>query len=161
MAINDLRDSITITLPGWDDTEGAEDSIYISSGSGDTITLSGLTDSNTIIGGANVTGISVPWTTTSGTSNTFTFDPNWSNQASSKIKLDGPDADIELNGESLVDMLRNIEQRLNILKPNESLEQEWEELRALGEQYRALEQHILAKQATWDKLKAMPPPEID
>jgi len=47
------------------------------------------------------------------------------------------------------------------LKPNEKLESEWEELKALGEQYRALEQHILAKQATWDKLKAMPPPEID
>ena len=51
-------DSITITLPGWDDTEGAEDSIYIGSGS-DTITLSGFTDSNTVIGGASVTGISV------------------------------------------------------------------------------------------------------
>ena len=150
-------DSITITLPGWDDTEGAEDSIYISSGS-DTITLSGLTDSNTVIGGASVTGISVPWTTNS---DTFTFEPNWSNSASSKIKLDGPDADIELNGVSLVDMLRNIEQRLNILKPNEKLESEWEELKALGDQYRALEQHILDKQATWDRLKAMPPPEID
>ena len=156
------RDSITITLPGWDDTEGAEDSIYISGGSSDTITLSRLTDSNTVIGGASVTGISVPWTTTtSGTSDTFTFEPNWSNTTSAKIQLDGPEADIEINGESLVDMLRNIEQRLNILKPNEKLESEWEELRVLGEQYRALEKHILAKQATWDKLKAMPPPEID
>jgi hypothetical protein len=155
-------DSITITLPGWDDTEGAEDSIYISGGSSDTITLSRLTDSNTVIGGASVTGISVPWTTTtSGTSDTFTFEPNWSNTTSAKIQLDGPEADIEINGESLVDMLRNIEQRLNILKPNEKLESEWEELRVLGEQYRALEKHILAKQATWDKLKAMPPPEID
>jgi hypothetical protein len=41
------------------------------------------------------------------------------------------------------------------------LESEWEELKALGEQYRALEQHIQEKMATWDKLKAMPPPEID
>ena len=151
-------DSITITLPGWDDTEGAEDSIYISSGTSDTITLSDLSYS----GGASITGINVPWTTTtSGTSDTFTFDPDWSNHASSKIKLDGADADIEINGESLVDMLRNIEQRLNILKPNEKLESEWEELRALGEQYRALEKHIKEKQATWDRLKAMPPPEID
>ena len=154
-------DSITITLPGWDDTEGAEDSIYIGSGS-DTITLSSLTDSNLVIGGASVTGISVPWTTTtSGTGDSFTFEPNWSNSTSGKIKLDGPDADIEINGESLVDMLRNIEQRLNILKPNGKLESEWEELKALGDQYRALEKHILEKQATWDKLKAMPPPEID
>ena len=154
------RDSITITLPGWDDTEGAEDSIYISSGSSDTITLSGLTDSNTIIGGASVTGISVPWMSTTGDANVGTWS-NWNNHASGKIKLDGPNADIEINGSSLVDMLRNIEQRLNILKPNEKLESEWEELRALGEQYRALEKHIKEKQATWDKLKAMPPPEID
>jgi len=154
------RDSITITLPGWDDTEGAEDSIYISSGSSDTITLSGLTDSNTIIGGASVTGITVPWTVSTSDANVGTWG-NWSNHTSGKIKLDGPEADIELNGESLMTMLKNIEQRLNILRPNESLESEWEELRALGDQYRALEQQIKEKMATWDKLKAMTPPEID
>lgn len=160
------RDSITITLPGWDDTDGAEDGIYISSGSSDTITLSDLSYNNTVIGGASVTGISVPWSdgtsvSTGWTTNGTGFGPNWANQTSAKIQLNGPDADIDINGESLLDMLKNIEQRLNILKPNESLEQEWEELRTLGEQYRALEKHILEKQATWDKLKAMPPPEID
>jgi hypothetical protein len=86
--------------------------------------------------------------------------PNWSNSTSAKLKLDGPEADIEINGESLISMLKAIEQRLNILKPNETLESEWEELRALGEQYRALEKHIMDKQATWDRLKTMPPPEI-
>ena len=59
------------------------------------------------------------------------------------------------------DAIKKIEERLNILHPNTKLEEEWEELRALGEQYRKLEQHIKDKQATWDKLKAMPPPEID
>ena len=107
----------------------------------------------------DVTGISVPWTTTG--SNTITLDHSWNKGTSAKICLDGPDADIKINGESLIDMLRNIEQRLNILQPNPDLESEWEELRALGDQYRALEQHILKKQATWDKLKAMPPLEID
>ena len=58
-------------------------------------------------------------------------------------------------------MLKAIQERVNILTVNTKLESEWEELKALGDQYRALEQHILAKQATWDKLKAMPPPEID
>ena len=151
-------DSITITLPGWDDTEGAEDSIYISSGS-DTITLSDLSYS----GGANVTlgGISVPWDTTSISDNSYTLGHNWSNAASAKIKLDGNDADIEINGESLVGMLKSIQERMNILTVNTKLESEWEELRALGDQYRALEKHILEKQATWDRLNAMPPPEID
>lgn len=144
-------DSITITLPGWDDTEGAEDSIYISSGSSDTITLSSLTDSNTIIGGASVTGISVPWMSTTGDANVGTWG-NWSNHASGKIKLDGPNADIEINGESLVGMLKSIQERMNILTVNPKLESEWEELRALGDQYRALEKHILDKMATWERI---------
>jgi hypothetical protein len=113
--------------------------------------------SNTAVG-----GITVPWTTGTSISNdTYTLNPNWNNQASAKIALDGPDADIEVNGQSLMTMLKNIEQRLNILQPNQSLESEWSELRSLGDQYRALEQHILEKQATWDRVKAMPPPEID
>jgi hypothetical protein len=58
-------------------------------------------------------------------------------------------------------MLHRIEERLNILTPNPKLETEWAELQALGEQYRKLEQHILDKQATWDRLKAMPAPDID
>ena len=153
-------DSITITLPHWDDTEGAEDNIYISSGSGDTITLSGLCDANLTIGGSSN---AYPWTTTAQpyTTGTGIFAGDWSNGLSSKIKLDGDNADIEINGESLVGMLKSIQERVNILTVNLELESEWEELKALGDQYRALEQHILAKQATWDKLKAMPPPEID
>jgi hypothetical protein len=148
-------DSITINLSDYDHAHS--DSIYTMSTTTDTITLSSLTDSNVIVGG----GYSVPWTTTTGISDTFTLGSSWNQPASGKIKLNGPDADIEVNGQSLINMLRNIEQRLNILKPNEELESEWSELRALGEQYRALEKHILEKQATWDKLKAMPPPDLD
>ena len=94
------------------------------------------------------TGISVPWTG----SNNITLDSNWTNRASSKIKLDGPEADIEVNGESMIGMLRNIEQRLNILKPNTELESEWTELRELGDQYRKLEAKIQAKMKTWEAI---------
>ena len=164
MATNDPRDSITITLPTWDDAYEAEDSIYISSGSSsDTITLSSLSDANLIIGGATGSN-TYPWTTTTApwiTSGTgISLDPSWAN-GSSKIKLDGDNADIEINGESLVGMLKAIQERVNILTVNTELESEWEELQALGEQYRALEKHILEKMDTWNKLKAMPPPEID
>jgi len=114
-----------------------------------------VTDSTTVSntsGPYSITsGISIPWTG-SVSSDTYTIDPNWPNSTSAKIQLDGPDADIEINGESLLDMLRNIEQRLNILKPNPELESEWAELRALGEQYRALEKHIQAKMKTWDAI---------
>jgi hypothetical protein len=49
-------------------------------------------------------------------------------------------------------MLRNIEQRLNILRPNPELESEWTELRDLGDQYRKLEAQIQAKMKTWNAI---------
>jgi hypothetical protein len=113
----------------------------------DSITVSSTGGPYTITG---ATGISVPWTGTS--SNTITLDSNWNNHASGKIKLDGPEADIEVNGESLITMLRNIEQRLNLLQPNPELEKEWEELRQLGNQYRTLESNIQAKMKTWEAI---------
>ena len=78
-----------------------------------------------------------------------------------KIKLDGEGADVEVNGWSLVASVKRIEERLGLFQPNPELEKEWKELRELGEQYRKLEQHIQDKQATWDRLKAMPAPDID
>ena len=103
------------------------------------------------------------------TSTTWTASPNanpWMTStlgqvSAPKIKLDGEGADIEVNGWSLVDAVKRIEERLGLFQPNLKLEEEWEELKALGEQYRKLEQHIKDKQATWDRIKAMPAPDID
>lgn len=100
----------------------------------------------------SVTGISIPWDTTTSTSDSYTLGHNWNNSISPKIQLDGPDADIEINGESLIGMLRNIEQRLNILKPNAELESEWAELKELGDAYRELEAKIEAKMKTWNAI---------
>jgi hypothetical protein len=111
-----------------------------------------ITVSNTSGPYSVTSGISVPWSGTSSSSNTFTMDSTWNNHASAKIKLDGPEADIEINGESLIDMLKTIEQRLNILKPNTELESEWAELKALGDQYRELEAKIQAKIKTWNAI---------
>lgn len=113
----------------------------------DTITLSSNYPNATV----SVTGIGVPWTTTTTTDTGITVGP-WNQPTSTKIRLDGPEADIEINGESMIDMLRRIEQRLNILTPNPKLESEWEELRALGDQYRKLEAQIQAKMKTWELL---------
>ena len=81
--------------------------------------------------------------------------------AGPKIKLDGADADIEINGVSLWRTMQEISNRLNIMHTNPELETQWQELRELGEQYRKLEQHILDKQATFDRVRAMPAPEVD
>jgi hypothetical protein len=133
----------------------------------DTVTLSSNTywDSTAIAGGgysypSTISMPGSPYTINSG-AGTGSLNPWASVTTSPKIRLDGPEADIEVNGKSLVGMIQKIEERLNILTPNESLEAEWEELRALGEQYRKLEQHIKDKQATWARLKAMPSPAID
>ena len=72
---------------------------------------------------------------------------------SGKLVLQGENADIEINGKSLLDTLRCIEERINILTVNAELESEWEELRELGNQYRALEQRIKDKIKVWNKLQ--------
>jgi hypothetical protein len=81
-------------------------------------------------------------------------------QESGRLQLKGKNADIEINGESLMDMIRGIEQRLNIMRPNQELEAEWDQLRELGEQYRALEKKLQEQSDMWNTLKKMPPPEI-
>jgi hypothetical protein len=77
-----------------------------------------------------------------------------------KITLEGDGADIEVNGKSLMDMIGKIEERLNILTPNEKMEAEWDQLRELGAQYRALEAKLKEQSEMWNTLKKMPPPEI-
>ncbi len=86
------------------------------------------------------TGIASPWMST--------------NATSTKINLDGKDADIVINGHSLTDTLRALEERLNILVPNAQLEKEWAELKRLGDQYRKLEEDLTEKAAMWAALKA-------
>jgi CRISPR/Cas system-associated protein Cas10 (large subunit of type III CRISPR-Cas system) len=103
--------------------------------------------------------------TISGSNGTNTVD--WSNLTISSAKLNpstisqsgvmelrGEKADIVVNGQSLMSMMQQIQERLNILTVNADLETEWDELRELGRQYRELEQHIKDKMATWQKLKA-------
>lgn len=80
--------------------------------------------------------------------------------SSSGLILDGEDADIILNGVSLVGTLQNIQQglgdlndRLAILKPNPELEAEWDQLKQLAQQYRELEKQLIEKQQAWELIK--------
>ena len=76
---------------------------------------------------------------------------------SGTLELRGEGADVKINGVSLTGVLKNIEERLNILRPNKELEAEWHQLRELGDQYRRLETKLKEKSLMWNKLKAMPP----
>jgi hypothetical protein len=72
---------------------------------------------------------------------------------SAKITLTGDDADIEINGESVVSMLKEIRDRLNILQVSKEMEAEWDELRILREQYEAKLAQCLEKSRVWKMLK--------
>ena len=73
---------------------------------------------------------------------------------SSKISLTGEDADIEINGESVVSMLRDIRDRLAILQISEDMEAEWDDLRELRQQYEAKLAECREKSAAWKALKS-------
>ena len=96
--------------------------------------------------------ISTGWTTTT--------TPSTISQ-SGTMELRGENADIKVNGRSLMEAIDRLEERLNILVPNPELETEWDELRELGERYRELEKKCKEKGEMWKKLKQMPPPEMD
>ena len=108
-----------------------------------TVNLSALGQFPNAVFTTSSTGINTPWVQSPP-------------MAGPKIRLEGSDADIEINGVSLWATMQEISNRLNIMHVNPELETEWAELRDLGDQYRKLEQQIKDKQATWDRLKAMP-----
>lgn len=70
-----------------------------------------------------------------------------------KMQIDG---DLEIDGVSMKEFMKTVNERLNMLTPNPKLEGEWEELKALGDQYRALEQQIKDKMKTWEILESEP-----
>ena len=72
---------------------------------------------------------------------------------SSRITLKGDDADIEINGESIVGMLRDIRDRLAILRISEAMEAEWTELRDLRAQYEAKLMECEEKSRAWRALQ--------
>jgi hypothetical protein len=72
------------------------------------------------------------------------------------LKVSG-DADISGNlrwrNRDMDQWIESVESRLAMLQPNPKLEEEFNKLKDLGDQYRALEREILEKQKVWDILK--------
>ena len=73
---------------------------------------------------------------------------------SSTLRLNGEDADIEINGVSLNETLKVLQDRLNILRPNAELESRWQELRELRQQYQRLELELQEKERAWEMLQS-------
>ncbi len=75
---------------------------------------------------------------------------------SNTIKVNG-DAEFSGNitwqGRDMREWFATIESRLSILQPNPELEENYDKLKKLGDQYRALEKQLLEQQRTFDILK--------
>jgi len=78
-------------------------------------------------------------------------------QQGGTIELRGENPDIKMNGKSMVAWMEKVEERLNILTPNPELEKEWDDLRRLGQRYRALEKKCKEKALMWEALKKVQP----
>jgi hypothetical protein len=63
------------------------------------------------------------------------------------------DRDIRIGERSLKKFMDDVSERLAILQPNPTLEAEWDELKELGEKYRAMERDIKEKMKVWEALK--------
>ena len=77
-------------------------------------------------------------------------------QIQSTLRVDGDadfDGDVRIRGQSITETLNKINERLNILIPNEKLEADWSELAELRIQYVELERQLLEKQQVFDILK--------
>lgn len=107
--------------------------------------------------GANISNNMWTTNTTTGWNGTSAADLNQSGM----LSLKGANADIDINGKSLMKTLEALEERLNMLVPNPELEKEWDDLKKLGNRYRKLEKKCREKAEMWNKLKSMPKPNIN
>jgi hypothetical protein len=96
------------------------------------------------------TGTSSPWIS-GGSPGTLKV------EQSGTIDLRGENPDIKMNGKSMVTWMEKVEERLNILTPNPELEKDWDDLRRLGNRYRALEEKCKEKARMWAALKKVQP----
>lgn len=149
---NHTLDDLTIDLSDWPGT-GDATTIYNAITSTDTLTLTG-----------GATDLS--WGLT--TNNNGVFD--WHDTVTTShpgdlritgcVDITGQNADIKVHGVSLLNTLKDLQQRLGWLVPNPELESQWQELRELGDRYRALEAECQQKAEMWQSLNRMPPPEV-
>ena len=105
--------------------------------------------------------VTSPYTyTTTGTSGAGTY--NWNNTTTStnaKVHINGDGlvmqegADIVVGGKSLTKAIEQIEERLCILHPNPALEERWDKLKELRQQYIEMEKDLLEKEKLMKILK--------
>ena len=79
--------------------------------------------------------------------------PIWTTNAVTDYTYNGGNPDIEIGEHSLMEILEGIRRQLALVKLHPDLEEEFEELRRIGDQYRAKEKELLEKRKVWETLK--------
>ena len=91
-----------------------------------------------------------------GTGTTSTWNDIGITKIQSTLQVNGSadfDGDVRIKGQSITETLNKINERLNILIPNEKLEKNWSDLAELRMRYVELERELLEKQRVFDILK--------
>ena len=155
--LNHLTSSIGTDTIDWGNTlyttTGTSDPYYGTISGGPTTFGPNVSGVNTMLGG---TGYTYTTNTTSPFLATGSNPAMMVNQGGS-IDIQGQNADIKINGKSMKNWMEQVEERLNILTPNPELEKDWDDLRRLGNRYRALEKKCKEKAQMWEALKKVQP----
>lgn len=116
--------------------------------------------STSIFGSNGITGVDLGNLTSSSYTVTSSTDYQWNITSSPStisqsgtMELRGANADVIVNGRSLMKTLDEMQARLAMLEPNPALEQEWNQLKELGDAYRKLEAELKEKARMWETLK--------
>jgi hypothetical protein len=151
----------------YDVNIGAITSTCISGGYGsDTITLDYSSQPSmgnyTMSSGTSTIPYTFTTTGTNGSYNPFNGTTNaavWTQTNSGTVHIDADGltmkegADIKIGGKSLTQAIEQIEERLGILHPNPALEERWDKLKELRQQYIDMERDILEKEKIMKILK--------
>ena len=169
-----MADSKDISFSNLEDTISSQDYDYQTIDLSSSITMSSpvYTISPTLtigsggtgaIGSGSVLAAGQSYSNTMWTTNTTSA---WNGTSAAELNqsgmlsLKGENADIDINGKSLMKTLEALEDRLNMMVPNPELEKDWDDLKKLGDRYRKLEKKCREKAEMWNKLKSMPKPNI-
>ena len=100
--------------------------------------------------------ISTPNILDSLSTDSFTLNSNWNTSYSDTITIGGETlTERKLKAlDGLQEWQEEVNKKLAILQPNPALEDRWEELKSLREQYIALEKDLLDKEKVWDIIKS-------
>ena len=114
------------------------------------ITLGGHGGGGT--GAVNTTWASPAYPNLTNTNGSIT-NSNLTVERTGKLHLAGSDPDVMIGDISLKETLASIQQQLGILQSNKGLEERWEKLRKIKEEYDACVADLVEKETIWNELK--------